>query len=58
DVAMYLDSVSTSKSSIDTLADMGVTMTFCTVSWHKTTISEEYVSTVDSALAKYIENAM
>ena len=58
DVAIYLDSVGTSNSSIDTLADLGVATTSRTVTRHKTTISEKHASTVDSALAQYVENAM
>ncbi|RIB07747.1 hypothetical protein C2G38_2213467 [Gigaspora rosea] len=58
DVALYLDSVGASDSSIDTLADLGVTTTSRTVARHKTAISEEHANAVNSILAQYMENAM
>ena len=58
DVALYLDSVGVSDSSIDTLTDLGVTTTSRTVSRHKTAISEEHANNVDSTLAQYMKNAM
>ena len=58
DLTVYLDSTGTSNATIDTLADLGVTTTSCTVTRHKNTISEEYTRTIDSVLARYAENAM
>ncbi|RIB13977.1 hypothetical protein C2G38_2196385 [Gigaspora rosea] len=58
DMAMYLDAVGISNSSIDTFADLGITTTSRTVTQHKIAISKEHASTVESALAQHIENAM
>ncbi|RIB25161.1 hypothetical protein C2G38_2031283 [Gigaspora rosea] len=57
-IALYLDSVSASDSSINTLSDLGVTTTTHTVAQHKTSISEEHANAVNSTLAQYMENAM
>ncbi|KAF0522003.1 hypothetical protein F8M41_015603 [Gigaspora margarita] len=57
-IAMYLDFVSISNSLIDTLANFGIAMTSCTATQYKIAISEEHASTIESALAQYIENAM
>ena len=58
DLTIYLDSTSISNASIDTLADLGVTITSRTITRHKTTISDDHAETVDSTLVEYAEKAM
>ena len=58
DLAMYLDSTGASNTSIDTLADLGVTTTSRTITRCKDSVSEEHAQVVDSALAKHAEKAM
>jgi len=58
DLAMYLDSTGASNTSIDTLADLGVTTTSRTITRLKTSVSEDHTKTVDAALANHAEKAM
>lgn len=58
DLAMYIDSTGTSNTSIDTLADLGITVTSRTITRHKTSASEKHAKFVDSELAKYVDKAM
>src|ERR1043165_3523368 len=53
DLTMYLDSTGVSNASIDTLADLGVTTTSCTIIRDKTMISDDHAKTVDSILVKH-----
>ncbi|SRR6266498_2356789 len=55
---MYLDSIDASNTSIDTLADLDITTSSCTVSQYKTTISEEHANSVNSTFAECVENAI
>ena len=55
---MYLDSTGASNTSIDTLADLGVTTSSRTISRYKTTISEEHANSVNSTFAECVENAI
>ena len=55
---MYIDSTGASDASIDTLADLGMTITSRTVTRHKTSASEKHAKIVDSELAKYADKAM
>ena len=58
DLAMYLDSTGASNSSIDTLADLGVTTTSRTITRCKDTVAEEHAQFVDSALATHAGKAI
>ena len=58
DLAMYLDSTGASNTSIDTLANLGVTTTSRTITRHKTSASEEHAKIIDSELAKHADEAM
>ncbi|RIB29918.1 hypothetical protein C2G38_2027296 [Gigaspora rosea] len=58
DIAMFLDSSSSSNACIDTFSDLGIATTSRTVQRLKSTISEKHEETVNSALAKCAENAM
>jgi hypothetical protein len=58
DIAMYLDSTGASNTSIDTLADLGVTTTSRTITRCKDAAAEEHAQSVDSALATHAEKAM
>ncbi len=53
-----MNSTGVSNTSIDTFTNLGITTTFHTVIRHKTTTSEEYAETVNSALAEYSDKAM
>jgi hypothetical protein len=53
-----LDSTGASNTSIDTLADLGVTTTSRTITRCKDAAAEEHAQSVDSALATHAEKAM
>ncbi|CAG8673510.1 8998_t:CDS:2, partial [Funneliformis caledonium] len=50
DLGMYLDSTGTPNSTIDTMATLGLTITSCSISYHKDTMSEKHLTTVESSL--------
>ena len=58
DLEMYLDSTSTSNISIDTLADLGITIIFHMVTQTKNFTSEEYEKVINTKLAKHANKAI
>ena len=57
-MTIYLDSISISNTSIDTLANLSIVTTSHTVTWHKTAASEEHTENVNSALVEYVDKAI
>jgi len=55
---MYLDFTNVFDISINTLADLDITMTFYIISRYKTTISKKHVKTVNSIFVEYMKNTM
>jgi hypothetical protein len=56
DIGSYLESSGASASSIDTLANIGLSVSQRTVNRQKTIISENYQETVNSYYLQNIEN--
>src|SRR6185437_8158000 len=55
---MYMDSTGASNTSIDTLANLGLTTTSRTITRIKNFASEEHAIVVDSELVKYTDKAI
>ncbi|CAG8684335.1 10919_t:CDS:1 [Acaulospora morrowiae] len=58
DLTMYLDSTGVSNTTLDTLSDLGITVTSRSITRYKTDASKEHYGLVDTTLTQYIENAM
>ncbi|RIB23623.1 hypothetical protein C2G38_2170703 [Gigaspora rosea] len=58
DLSIYLDSTGVFDTTLDTLADLGITVISCSVLRCKTNASEEHAVVVDSTLAEHIKKAM
>ncbi|CAG8697727.1 15195_t:CDS:2, partial [Acaulospora morrowiae] len=58
DLGMYLDSTGTPDSTIDTLATLGMSVTSCSIAYHKDAISKKHMTTVESNLADSTNNAL